>query len=119
MVERLGGDEELARELVALFLGEYSNLMKNLHAAIGCGNADAVRRAAHAAKGCIANFTDGGPQTTAWRIEQLGAEGRRGEIAPLFSHLEIEVAALVRDMTAFKQGSSERTSSGRGASCAS
>jgi HPt (histidine-containing phosphotransfer) domain-containing protein len=114
MVERLGGDQELARELVSLFLGEYPNLMHNLRASIGSGNPDAVRRAAHAAKGCIANFIDGGPQTTAYRIEQLGTEGRLNEIAPLFSHLELEVATLVRDMTAFMAGASER-----GASCAS
>jgi HPt (histidine-containing phosphotransfer) domain-containing protein len=114
MVERLGGDEDLARELVSLFLGEYSNLMNNLRASIGTGNPDAVRRAAHAAKGCIANFIDDGPQMTAYRIEQLGTEGRVSEIAPLFSRLELEVAALVRDMTAFSRGASEQ-----GASCAS
>ena len=119
MVERLGGDEELARELVALFLGEYSNLMNNLRASIGSGNADAVRRAAHAAKGCIANFTDGGAQMTAYRIEQLGAEGRLREIAPLLSDLELEVAALVRDMTAFKQGPSEQGPAGQVPPCTS
>jgi HPt (histidine-containing phosphotransfer) domain-containing protein len=114
MVERLGGDEDLARDLVILFLGEYPNLMNNLRASVRSGNADAVRRAAHAAKGCIANFIDGGPQTTAYRIEQLGAEGRLSEVAPLLVDLEQQVAALVRDMAAFKRGASER-----GASCAS
>jgi HPt (histidine-containing phosphotransfer) domain-containing protein len=114
MVERLGGDEDLARELVSLFLGEYPNLMNNLRASIGTGNPDAVRRAAHAAKGCIANFIDDGPQMTAYRIEQLATEGRLGEVEPLLSHLELQVAALVRDMAAFTQAAFER-----GSSCAS
>jgi HPt (histidine-containing phosphotransfer) domain-containing protein len=103
MIDRLGGDEALARQLVALFLGEYPKLLDALRASVSTGNADSVRRAAHAAKGCIANFVDGGPQATAHAIERLGADGRLEGVAPLVARLEHEVAALVAPMREFER----------------
>jgi HPt (histidine-containing phosphotransfer) domain-containing protein len=105
MVERLGGDEELARQLIALFLVEYPKLMDTLCASVNGGQPDAIRRAAHAAKGCIANFVEGGPQATAFRIEQLGAAGAVNEIAPLLSQLQREIDALAAAMIAFQESS--------------
>jgi HPt (histidine-containing phosphotransfer) domain-containing protein len=103
MIERLGGDEALARQLVTLFLGEYPRLLDILRTSLTSGVADDIRRAAHAAKGCIANFVEGGPQATACRIEQLATAGSLGNIPPLVAQLEQEVAALARDMTPFEQ----------------
>jgi hypothetical protein len=65
-----------------------------------------VRRAAHAAKGCIANFIEGGPQATAYAIERLAAEGKVDEAAPLVATLEREVAALAALMNRFAQSAS-------------
>lgn len=103
MVEQLGGDETLARELVSLFLNEYPKLLENLHESLASGESDRVRRAAHAAKGCIANFIEGGPQATAHQIEQLGASGRLADVASLLARLEREIAFLAAPMTAFRQ----------------
>lgn len=106
MTERLGGDEALARQLVVLFLGEYEKLLDNLRRSVATGSADDVRRAAHAAKGCIANFIDGGPQETAYRIEQLGAAGNLAVAPALVAQLECEVATLVEQMQAFERETS-------------
>ena len=101
MIDRLGGDEELARQLVVLFLGEYEKLLANLRDSLAAGSAEQVRRAAHAAKGCVANFIDGGPQATAYRIEQLGTAGDLGEVPMLLNQLESEVVVLVEQMQTF------------------
>ena len=106
MTERLGGDEALARQLVVLFLGEYEKLLANLRRSVAAGSADEVRRAAHAAKGCIANFIDGGPQETAYRIEQLGASAELAMAPALVAQLEREVATLVEQMQAFERETS-------------
>jgi len=105
MIDRLDGDEELARQLVTLFLGEYPRLMDGLRVSIGGGNPDAVRRAAHAAKGCIANFVEGGPQATAYRIEQLATAGALDGLSALVAQLEREVEALACAMIAFQESS--------------
>jgi FOG: HPt domain len=106
MIERLDGDDVLARQLVTLFLGEYERLLANLRQALAADSADDVRRAAHAAKGCLANFIEGGPQATAHQIEQLGAAGRLSEVPALSAQLENEVVALVLAMQAFERGTS-------------
>jgi HPt (histidine-containing phosphotransfer) domain-containing protein len=106
MTERLGGDDALARQLVVLFLGEYERLLTNLRQSATSARADDVRRAAHAAKGCIANFIDGGPQETAYRIEQLAAAGQLGGVAALIAQLEEEVRVLVEQMQAFERETS-------------
>ena len=103
MIERLGGDDALARQLVTLFLDEYPKLLANLRTSVARGNADAIRRAAHATKGCVANFIDSGPQATAHAIEQCAAEGRTDAAAALVPQLERELAVLVRDMVAFER----------------
>jgi HPt (histidine-containing phosphotransfer) domain-containing protein len=102
LIDRLGGDEPLARQLVALFLAEYPRLLRRLRDSVTSGRADDVRRAAHAAKGCLANFVEGGPERTAFQIEQLGAEGRLEPVAPLLIRLEHEVEALVDRMHQFE-----------------
>jgi len=106
MIERLDGDDVLARQLVTLFLGEYERLLANLRQALAADSADDVRGAAHAAKGCLANFIEGGPQATAHQIEQLGAAGRLSEVPALSAQLENEVVALVLAMQAFERGTS-------------
>jgi HPt (histidine-containing phosphotransfer) domain-containing protein len=105
-IERLGGDEALARQLVSLFLGEYPKLLSTLRDSFATGSADDVRRAAHAAKGCIANFVEGGPQATALRIETLAAEGRLEEALPLVAQLDRQLTIMVRSMHEFEQGAS-------------
>jgi HPt (histidine-containing phosphotransfer) domain-containing protein len=106
MIERLDGDDELARQLVGLFLTEYPKLLATLRASVESGRADDVRRAAHAAKGCLANFVETGPHATAYEIERLGAEDRVDGAAPLVARLEREIAAIVIDMRKFEAGAS-------------
>jgi HPt (histidine-containing phosphotransfer) domain-containing protein len=106
MIERLDGDDALARQLVMLFLGEYERLLTALRNALAAGRADEVRRAAHAAKGCLANFIEGGAQATAHQIEQLGAADRLSEVPALAAQLEDEVGALVVEMQAYERATS-------------
>jgi HPt (histidine-containing phosphotransfer) domain-containing protein len=103
LIERLDGDETLARQLVTLFLGEYPKLLSSLRASLGSRDADAVRRAAHAAKGCLANFIDGGPQATAYAIERIAARGELDGVPSLVAQLEREVGVLALQMNEFER----------------
>jgi HPt (histidine-containing phosphotransfer) domain-containing protein len=102
MIERLGGDAELARQLVTLFLAEYPHLIEGLRTSLAAGRATEVSRAAHAVKGCLANFIESGPHETAFEIERLGREGRLHPAPALLARLEREVAAIVPCMQAFE-----------------
>ena len=74
MLSRLDGDTELATQLAAIFIDEYPRMLERLRGAVASGSADDVRRAAHALKGSVSNFVDGGPTATALRTGDHGAE---------------------------------------------
>jgi HPt (histidine-containing phosphotransfer) domain-containing protein len=101
MIERLGGDEELARQLVTLFLGECPRMMAEVRESVEQGTPDLVRRAAHAFKGSVSNFITGGPTATAFALESIGRDGRIAEAPAVLARLEREVDSLVAQLRAF------------------
>ena len=100
LAERLGGDEALALELVSIFLAEYPNLLNAVHASVARGDAQAIRRSAHALRGSVTNFVDEGPTATLFAIERAGAEARLDAVPALVGQLERELDALVAAMRA-------------------
>jgi len=72
---RLGGDRRLLREMLALFLTESPAMLQAVAGAVTAGDAPAVRRAAHALKGSVANFAAPRPVEAARALERMGTEG--------------------------------------------
>jgi HPt (histidine-containing phosphotransfer) domain-containing protein len=101
LLSQLAGDEDLAREMVALFISECPRMRRALVDAFASGSPDAVRRAAHSFKGAVSNFSDDGLTATARQLEQTAAEGRLDDAATLFERLEQETDDLVRAMGQF------------------
>ena len=104
MLERLGGDEELARQLVELFVDECPRMMAAVRDSIASGDVDQVRRAAHAFKGSVGNFTDGPPMTTAFELEQLGRVGGIGDAPEVLRRLEHDVHGFLGALRRFQEG---------------
>jgi HPt (histidine-containing phosphotransfer) domain-containing protein len=104
MLDRLGGDEELARQLVELFVAECPRMMEVVRQGVASGDADQLRRAAHAFKGSVGNFTEDAPMTTAAELERIGGTGELGTAARLLAQLEAEVAAFVVSLRQFEEG---------------
>ncbi len=102
MLARLDGDVELAQQLAAIFIDECPRMLQRLHAAVAEGSADEVRRAAHALKGSLSNFIDGGPTATAFELESMGREGRLDETPLALDRLEREIAALTARLHEFQ-----------------
>jgi HPt (histidine-containing phosphotransfer) domain-containing protein len=102
LVERLGGDEELARQLVALFIDECARMQDAVRESIAGGSADAVRRAAHAFKGSVSNFTDGGAMAAAFALEQMGRDDELENAPAVLAQLDREVEALLLGMRVYQ-----------------
>jgi HPt (histidine-containing phosphotransfer) domain-containing protein len=102
MIARLGGDEELARQLVTLFIGECPQMMAQVRQSVEQGTPDLVRRAAHAFKGSVSNFLAGGPTATAFTLEQIGRDGRLDEAPAVLATLERQVVVLIAQLRAFE-----------------
>jgi two-component system, sensor histidine kinase and response regulator len=94
MLSRLDGDTELATQLAAIFIDEYPRMLERLRGAVASGSADDVRRAAHALKGSVSNFVDGGPTATALELETMGRNGQLDGTTAILDRLEQEIVAL-------------------------
>ena len=98
LIERLGGDEELARQMAALFVDECPNMLDEMRRAVAGGRPDDVRRVAHAFKGSVANFVADGPAAIALALEQAGRDERLGDAPALLARLEGAVAELIPEL---------------------
>jgi HPt (histidine-containing phosphotransfer) domain-containing protein len=99
-IERLnlitGGDPELIRELVDLFIGDANDRITLLSASIASGELDAVKRQAHAIKGAAANMGAELVQGVCHSIEQALASGAStAELSRLNEQLAEAMAATV------------------------
>jgi two-component system sensor histidine kinase/response regulator len=102
MLARLDGDLELAQQLAAIFIDECPRMLDRLRTAVADGSADEVRRAAHALKGSLSNFIDGGPTATAFELETMGREARLEETSLALERLEREIVALTVRLRQFQ-----------------
>ncbi|HYT77353.1 MAG TPA: ATP-binding protein [Vicinamibacterales bacterium] len=75
-LERLGGDLELADEVVAVFVDDCANRLGAIRKAIDAADPEALRQAAHALKGAAGNLSATGVFEAARTLERLGAEKR-------------------------------------------
>ncbi len=98
-LDRLGGDEELLREVAQLFLEEYPALVAQIRAAVSAGDADALQRAAHSLKGSVSNFGADAAYHAAFALELMGRskemDQAKGGLAALEESLEYIHPALL------------------------
>ena len=88
LVERLMGDEELARRIVGGFLADIPHQMAALAGAISRSDPAAARLHAHSIKGAAANVGGHGMRKVAGRLEQLGSAGDLATAAVVLPELQ-------------------------------
>ncbi|MEK6597305.1 MAG: Hpt domain-containing protein, partial [Gemmatimonadota bacterium] len=76
LVDRIGGDEDLARELGALFVEGLPELIEAVRLAVEQGDFEAMERAAHTLRGAAANVGAEAFQAAAMTIRRLAEAGR-------------------------------------------
>lgn len=90
---RVGGDEELLREVARLFLEQWPEVLEEVRRAAAAKDSQALERAAHSLKGSVGNFGAKAAYEAAYRLEMMG---RRGEMAHVTEALAELEAALER-----------------------
>ncbi len=93
-LDRLGGDEELLRELCQIFLEESPKLVRKLRQAVVDGNPEAVMRAAHSLKGELSYLGAGSASQIARRLEDMGDDKDLSQAVETLASLERELAHL-------------------------
>jgi len=90
----VGGDLDLLRTIVELFLQDYPVRVSSMREAVSRGDAKGLQSAAHALKGAVANFTKNGTFQAAQQVESLARSGELGAAEGALGTLEAELATL-------------------------
>jgi CheY-like chemotaxis protein len=88
MDRRVGGDQELLRELIVLFAGECPRLLGEIDTGLTAGDLPRVHRAAHSLKGMIATVGGKSAYAEAYRLEELARAGEACEARAAYPPLE-------------------------------
>ena len=99
-LERVGGDEQLLREIAGICLDECPALLADIQAAVARKDGVELRRAAHTLKGSMAVFGADAVHEAAWGLEQAGRDGDWGAAGPGLAALESRLGRFLPAMAA-------------------
>ncbi len=98
-LDRIGGDEELLRDLCHIFLEESPKLLQRLQQAVAAGDTDGVMRAAHSLKGEAGYLGADGTSQAARQLEEMGHNKDLSRAVDTLAVLAREVASLHLELT--------------------
>lgn len=90
-LERVGGDQELLKEIADLFLEDAPQILAAVRSAVESGDAEGLQRAAHSLKGSVANFGAEEAVRWAYSLEQMGQENSLSGASDALEVLEVEL----------------------------
>lgn len=103
ILDRMGGDKELIREVVALFLDDSPKLLEQMREAIRQGDANGLQKLAHTLKGSVGNFSAKAAVQAALDLEDMGKTGDISQATGTFELLEQEIARVREELILFKE----------------
>src|SRR3984957_12284279 len=93
-LSRVGGDVELLKEVVELFLDDYPSTFEKIKAAVASRNATALEHAAHSLKGSGSTFGASRAFEAAFTLEKQGRSGDLADAQESLLQLEQALEAL-------------------------
>ncbi|HEV2492558.1 MAG TPA: response regulator [Terriglobia bacterium] len=100
LLEGVGGNEQLLREFVQLFLADSPKWLSSIRWAVARRNAKALAEAAHALKGSAGSFSLKGPYEAASKLERMGRKGGLSGAKDVLRALEQGMTRLRRELRA-------------------
>ena len=94
-LERVGGKEDMLRDLAERFFEECPRLIQQLREHIASENGAELRRVAHTLKGSAHVFGAEGAAAAAFRLEEMGQAGVFAGAVEALALLEVQVGRLV------------------------
>lgn len=86
-IRNAGGDRELSRELVEVFLKEYPVWLAEMRTALSNGDSELLHRIAHTIKGATMQCGIVGAHDLSLTLERFGEDGRLGDARPIVDEL--------------------------------
>ena len=108
---RAGGDAELLRELLEVFLEESPRWLDGIAAALAAGDARKLQRGAHTVKGAVDNFGAPAAFAAARSLEQMARAGDLAEASEASAALRALIERLAEELAAeLREGASAGSS---------
>jgi CheY-like chemotaxis protein/HPt (histidine-containing phosphotransfer) domain-containing protein len=95
---KMGGDEELLREVVVAFLDACEATVGAVEVAVRAGDSKALRRAAHTLKGSVGTFSTGPVYETALELERCGRDDSMETAQQSYQRLHGELQELLPEL---------------------
>ena len=95
LLERVGGDRKALAQLVRIFRADSPSQLARVRKAIRAGDASALRSAAHAVKGAVANFAAPSATEAAARLQHMGDTGHLAGADGALERLEREIGRVL------------------------
>ena len=94
VLERCGGDQDLLRELVAIFRQDCPAYMESVRAAVESKEGEALSRAAHTLKGPLGTLGFDDAQQFALQLEEVARRGEMDRVEQVFTELQREMCRI-------------------------
>src|SRR5271154_2079312 len=93
-LSRVGGDSDLLREIVELFLADYPSTLDKIRSAVSARDASAIEQHAHSLKGSVSTFGAENAFNAALALERQGRTKDLADVEAGLSQLEGALGAL-------------------------
>ena len=107
LLERVGGDTRALAEVARIFLADAPRRLKEIRRAVAQGDARALRAAAHALKGAVANFAAPAATEAALELQKIGDAAEMEEAPAALERLVTELKAVRRELRRLVQTKGE------------
>ena len=97
---QMGGDVELLKEIVELFLADCPKMLSKVREAVNRNDAKGLEEAAHRLKGSVSNFVAKAAVEAALRLEEMGHARDLKDVADAFAILVGEFGRLQEELAA-------------------
>jgi len=97
-LSRVGGDADLLREVIELFLDDYPNSLEHIRSAVAAKDATSLEHEAHTLKGSVSTFGARRAFEAALALEKLGRSKDLTGVEQGLSQLEDALQALVPEL---------------------
>ena len=101
-LSRVGGDADLLREVIELFLDDYPQALEGIRSAVAARDATALEHQAHSLKGSVSTFGARRAFEAALALEKQGRSKNMSGVENGLSQLEDALQALVPELQAIQ-----------------
>jgi len=99
--ERVDHDEELLRELLAIFDEDFPRMTKSLEAAVADGDLKSTGTLSHTLKGMLLNLGGERAAAAAAKLESLARTGEEAALKDALGAFQQEAASLLPELKAY------------------